>query len=388
MKKIYPFSFYFLFFAALAAMAPFLVLFYQQLGFSGAQIGLLTGITPLITLFSGPFWSGLADASRKHRLVMSMAIMVAVLTGIALPFLRTIAAVLVVISLFTFFTSPIIPLSDSATIASLGDEKNKYGRLRLGGTLGWAVSAPLIGFLVEQRGLSMSFWSYAFLMFLALLVCQKFSFPKHAAGTSLRQGLKQFARERKWLIFLGTAVLSGLGLVTINNYLFVYMKEIKASESIMGISLTLSTLAELPVLFFANKLLQRFGAVSLLRIAIFLTAVRMLIFVMFNSVPGILLGQLLNGLNFPLYWAAGVAFADEHAPAGMKSIAQGLFGAVTMGIGSAIGGLLGGLLLDAAGSRGMFLVTAILVLAGLVLLISADWLSSRRTGPAQPELLK
>ena len=49
-KKAYPFTFYFLYFAALACLAPFVVLFYQQLGFSGAQIGLLAGMAPLITL--------------------------------------------------------------------------------------------------------------------------------------------------------------------------------------------------------------------------------------------------------------------------------------------------------------------------------------------------
>ena len=35
MRKTYSFTFYFLYFAALACLAPFVVLFYQQLGFSG-----------------------------------------------------------------------------------------------------------------------------------------------------------------------------------------------------------------------------------------------------------------------------------------------------------------------------------------------------------------
>ena len=35
MKKIWPFSFYFLYFAAMASFLPFFVLFYQGLGFSG-----------------------------------------------------------------------------------------------------------------------------------------------------------------------------------------------------------------------------------------------------------------------------------------------------------------------------------------------------------------
>ena len=74
MKKIWPFSFYFLYFAALSSFMPFIVLFYQELQFNGTQIGLLTGIPPLITLVAAPFWTGVADASRRHRLIMSLGI--------------------------------------------------------------------------------------------------------------------------------------------------------------------------------------------------------------------------------------------------------------------------------------------------------------------------
>jgi hypothetical protein len=39
---------------------------------------------------------------------------------------------------------------------------------------------------------------------------------------------------------------------------------------------------------------------------------------------------------FPAMWLSGVAYADEHAPAGLKSTAQGLFGAVAFGFGAAV----------------------------------------------------
>src|SRR5687768_14520213 len=60
-------SFYFFYFAALGSLVPFLTLYYRERGLSGAQIGLLLGIQPLIALVSGPIWSGVADVTRQHK---------------------------------------------------------------------------------------------------------------------------------------------------------------------------------------------------------------------------------------------------------------------------------------------------------------------------------
>lgn len=68
---------------------------------------------------------------------------------------------------------------------------------------------------------------------------------------------------------------------------------------------------------------------------------------------------------FPAMWLAGVSYADENAPAGLKSSAQGLFGAMTFGVGAAVSGFIAGPLLESIGGRGMFLVFGIVILVGV-----------------------
>ena len=133
-------SFYFFYHAAVASLLPFLVIFYDQLGLSGSQIGFLVGIPPLMYLIGAPIWGGLADASQKHKSILVLAI-----TGtlVLVPFLLNISLFLIlipVIAAFAFFLAPIMPLVDNSVMDMLGELKIQYGKQRLWGAVGWGIA--------------------------------------------------------------------------------------------------------------------------------------------------------------------------------------------------------------------------------------------------------
>jgi PPP family 3-phenylpropionic acid transporter len=366
MKKIWPFSFYFLYFAALAALMPFFVLFYQRLGFSGAQIGLLTGIPPLITLVAAPFWTGVADAKRWHKLVMGVGITIAVLAVFLLPSFTSFAIIFTLIIVFNIFVSPVASLADSATMNMLGEEREMYGRIRLGGTIGWGLFAPIAGAIIQNYGLKLAFWSYSAIMLINLFVSQRFVHGSHEESSSRSSGIRVLLTNRRWINFLFIAFLGGLGTFAVNAYLFPYMAELGSNETTMGFALTISTLTEMPIFFFGDRLVKRFTNYGLLLLALVMVAIRSLLLSVVSTPFMVLALQAFGGMIFPAMWLAGVSYADENAPAGLKSSAQGLFGAMCFGVGSAVGGFIGGLLLESIGGRGMYLVFGIIVLMGLV----------------------
>ncbi len=368
MRKIWPFSFYFLYFAAMASLLPFLVIFYQSLGFNGTEIGLLTGIPPLITLFGAPLGTRLADSTHRHGLIMGSGLLVAVAVTILLPGVRSFILVFELIILFNIFMSPVASLSDSATITMLGAQRAMYGRIRMGGTLGWGIFALIAGALVENFGLQIAFRLFSVIMFINFLVSLKFHFGEKSGQTSDAGGMRSLLRRRRWIVFLSRAFLGGVGAFSVASYLYPYLAELGAGETTMGMAAMIATITELPVFFFGDRLVRRFSSHGLFMIALVLIGIRSLVYAVASEPFTVLIIQAVGGTLFPAMWLSGVSYADENAPAGLKSTAQGLFGAMAFGFGSAVSGFVGGLLLESIGGRGMFLAFGIIILGGLALI--------------------
>jgi MFS transporter, PPP family, 3-phenylpropionic acid transporter len=366
MKKAWPFLFYFLFYAAASGVFPYAALYYQSIGLSGAQIGLLLGLSPLITLVGAPFFTGIADATHRHKLVISLALVAIIAWALMVPLTRSFPPLLLLISFYALFASPISSLADSATMSMLGEERAKYGRIRLGGTIGWGVMAYFSSLLVERNGLVWIFWIFAVGMMFTLLVAQGLSFGQTQPQINFWRGLNKLLANPRWVVFLGLALVAGVGMASINSYQFVYMAELGASKSLMGLSITLSTLSELPALYFGNRLLKRFNAWGLLVLGTAVIAARLLLYAAFNVPVAILMIQVIHGLTYPIIWVAGVSYAHANAPEGLNATAQGIFGAAIFGLGSGLGSFLGGLLIDHFAGRGMYFILGIFVLLGLL----------------------
>ena len=366
-KALVPFGIYFLILAGVAANSPYRVLYYQSLDFTGAQIGLLTGIAPLITLFSVPLLTGFADRTQRHRFVMSMALIGVVAILIAYPLVVSFLPLFLLVILSTVFFSVLNPLLNSASMYMLGEKKELYGRIRLGGTLGFSLTAVVAGYFVESHGLKFAFWGGAGILLFALLLSQKL---EHGAEESKKttdwRNMLELLKKPHFQLFLLISLSGGISFATLNAYLFPYMKTLGAGESLMGIALTVGTLIEIPVLFFSDRFVKRFKAYHLLLFSLAMTGLRFLLLVVAPSSSFVLAVQLLNGFNYPLLTVAGVTYADEYAPEGFRATAQGLFIASYAGIGSAIGGFAGGLFFESLGAKGMYLAFCIFVSVVLV----------------------
>jgi PPP family 3-phenylpropionic acid transporter len=369
LRRVWLPAFYFLYYAAGASFSPFLVIYYKDLGLSGGQIGMLTALPPLLVLFGAPLWSGLADASRRYRLLFAAAILGAMAGVALLSSAPGFAWLIPAVAFYALMSAPIVPLIDHATLSILQGQKDQYGKIRMWGAVGWGMAAPLTGALVERLGMHWAFRDYAIFLFIGLLVSLNIPLTSGRAGDPFWRSLRQIAADRRWLGFLATTLGGGVCMAGINSYLFLYLQQLGASETQMGLALSVATLSELFIFFFSSYLLRLWSARGMMAVALSVFVFRALAY-SFTSNPWIVLGlQLLHGLSFSTLWVAGVSYADQLAPPGLGATAQGLFTAMFFGIGYALGGFWGGLIYQQVGLAWMFRFLASLALIGLGLFL-------------------
>lgn len=361
-----PKVFYFCYYAAMAAFAPYLTLYYRQLGIGEAQIGLLTGIPPLVGLLAAPLWGGFADATQRHHRLLQVAI-----TGLwGVVFLFTLtrnpAWLLPLVIAYACFSAPIMPLVDNSVLLLLGERREAYGRQRLWGAVGWGIAGTLLGALLDHVGLHWAFYGALFFLVGCWLAARRLAVQPVQIGQPFWRGVRFFVNSWPWLVFLITLFINGLASGVLNNFLFLYLDQLGASRSLMGISLLVATLSEVPIFFFGERLLQRLGARGLILLSLSATVLRMVAYAVMPAPLYVLPINLLHGFTFSAMWIAAVSYANRAAPLGMGATAQGLLSGISMGLAGAIGALVGGYLYEAVGPATTFGVAGGAVLIGLI----------------------
>jgi len=350
---------------------PYLAIYFASRGLSGLEIGMLTSLLPLVTMLGAPFWTEIADATGRHRTVLVAVITVVVAAAFGLSLASHIVPLALLTALLAFHLAPSMPLLDHAVLEALGDRAHAYGRQRVWGTLGWVAAAPAAGWLTSTYGLPWAFYLFLAIMPWVALVATRVPYVASTGTRRFGGGLSLVLRDARWIPFLVTGFAGGVGLALASYFLPLHLRDLGASLTLVGVAVAIPAMSEIPFMVLGGVLLAKVGSRRMLIAAVAMMALRLLLSGMVTDLVALALVQALHGPSFGVLWIAGVAYARELAPQGSRAVAQGLFLAVTGGLGGFAGSLLGGMTYDALGGAGTFLIAA--AFTALAALLLAVW---------------
>ena len=106
---------------------------------------------------------------------------------------------------------------------------------------------------------------------------------------------------------------------------------------------------EFPFLFFADKILKRFGHFRVLWAGIFLTGLRVFLMSTVNSELIMMALQFMHGFNYIIIYYCMFNYIHYRLPPVMKVKAQTVFWMVNLGLSFITGSVIGGFLVDGLG---------------------------------------
>lgn len=366
------------FWVACGSCAPFLSAYYKRIGLSFTQIGVLLVIGPIFAIFIQPLWAMLSDRTGKRKLLL---ILLALCTAGAylLYYLGTSFAVcLLAVLVVSLFSLALLPLCDALVI----DRANAYGfpfaRIRIGGTLGYAVMVFGAGMFLEKfDGAQFAVASVAYLLFAGAVML----LPQGSARKEAVPARKEAAPARKKAVparesifdtseiffVLALALIESLGLGFCGSFTGSYAVELGFGSSLIGVLSCISALSEVPILLFAGKLMDRFGEIPLLIFSGIMMSLRLCLTGM-GLVPAMISAQLLQSVTYMTTYICCTQYISKHVRAGKMSQGQSALAIVQSGLAAVASNLFGGMLVDAVGTRQAFFAVAagVLVVALLV----------------------
>lgn len=367
--------FYFVFFASLGPLVSFFNIYLESQGLTGAQIGWISSMAPLITLVSNPFWGSISDRWQIHRRVLMLCTILTGVVTVLLVSAQGFWALMALVLLLFFVRTPVPTLIDASVMDMMRRTGGSYGRQRVWGSIGFMLSAYIFGRLLAGEDLRLIFWLHAGLIgvgctLLALLL----PIERSTDRVNLLAGLKQMINQPGYLSFLLALLLAGAGLSGYVNFLSMQLRALGGSEEQIGLAWAINVVLEIPMMYMGARWFARYRYGRLILVG-FVGFIITFTGMALASTPVQLLWVLpLNGISYGIFWVAVVGYASEAAPPGLTATSQGLVGAVQGGIGWGIGALLAGYLWDSLGGSAVFATAALAVGAATLVF----WWGNRR----------
>lgn len=345
-------SFFFLHFAAMGVFLPYFPVWLETQGVTGFRMSLVLAILPLLSIVAPSGFGVLADAFGWRGGLLRVATFGAFVAMASLAFVRgalgwlDFEVILLAAMAFGFFRTPMQLIGDVVALEQPVD----YARVRMWGSVGFMIVAPVVGGFVPEGGPWLLPASMALL--LGATHASSWLLPKGAPlpAHPFTGGLRALVSEPHFRALLATAAFGHCAHVAYEVCLSLKLRDLGASGTWIGVAWTVATLFEVLLMAFSRHLFARFSAASLLLFSLVACVARWLFFWQVDDVWLLLLLQPAHAITFALRWVASVALVRRLGPEGALATAQGLFLACTA-LGSALGMLLWGTLYESVGSR-------------------------------------
>lgn len=354
---------YFISFCTLYAYTVTILLEY---GYTEVQCGYITMLQYVMMTIAGPVYGRMIDRglSPKKLFIILAAGGIIVTPLLPICFAKGFSLTMIsfgIISALDFCGATVIDTWINQM--TLRDETIDYGMIRSAGSIFYATTAIVSGYLIVPLGINFLFWLHMGSLAVAILLAVTFADPnklpllepdrfagEDAPDETFAQSIRTMMKNRPFVIFLICGTMYYFATRAVNGFMQVIINYIGGDASTYGVSVFLYCVGEFLLMRLASRLLRRGMKLPVL----FITAtaglgLRILLLGVLKTMTGVMLTQILLSVGFASYLRFNIDYVASLFPRQYAGRAILISVAVTQGLGSIIGNLAGGYLLASVG---------------------------------------
>ncbi len=371
----------------------YLPLFLMNLGFSPSELGFLYGIFNIFGIILPFLLTPLVTG--KNRFSTGLLFSGLVLTLIPMPLFHAGGFWLtgLFMALYAVFYRWLVPLSDALITSRLGSHQERYGIIRVAGSAGFVLMTLTMQKFCRAEEVTvtgMILWMTVPALLFTLSVAAFLVYCRLKSSLNPEQSENKHGPERKieedevnsnsrksffqllksfgfpFWVMMTVIFFEFFGMVPANNFLSMYVsQELKIDSA--GLLWAISSSCEIPFMFFSGYLIKRFGEKPLILICTVFVTVRNLLYAFIPTFTGAILGQVTHCLTYGLFFPAGIMFCTKAARSDSKKImvAMTVYNSLS-GLAAVAGASSGGVIIDYAGYKNLFLLFSLFPLCSVV----------------------
>jgi PPP family 3-phenylpropionic acid transporter len=364
-------SFFFLYFAYVGLVSPYASLFFLDRGFSVMEIAILMSMLQ-ITRIIGPFsWGWLSDYLSDRIGIIRFSACLAAVVFLSIFYLQSYTAFFIWMFVLHTILSSLMPLGESATVHALFKDNSfdqRYGRLRLWGSIGFIVMVLFAGEFFQRQGIEL----YPIVGALVLIALALVTFRLHEPKMERRKMVKGellvvlFNPDVRWFL------LSGFFMIFAHAALYVfyslYLSDLGYNKFQIGLFWALGVFAEVIFFYFQSKVLSRLDAEVVLQVAFGIGVIRFALIAFYPVTWVLVIAQLMHAGTFGAHHSAATKLLQRWFTGPLQARGQALMATISYGLGGTLGGLLAGWLWESTQPRNVFVMSALACgLAGMAI---------------------
>lgn len=355
--------YYFVFFV-MNGFSTFVPKYYGEIGLSDGMIGILTSVPTIVAMACSPLLAVLTDRVPKKRYMLSVLVALLALSCFLIAPCRTIGTLLLTVSLHVAVFNAVLPLANTISLEYTREIGKSHGRARLMGTVGYQVGALVAGAIMSKT------LNNLYPLMGAVLIGAfgiTFMMPDVRGHQHNRQKVplsKLFAdkhvRSMYLMLFFAT--------VSTQFYMAFFTKhlgDLGMSNQVVSWVTLLSVIAELPFLYFGDRIAKRMNVWNWIMLGLLINSIRWIGLAYSKSVLPILLFQVPSVCVLACYEYFPALYLNRKVPEELSGSAQNMLSLMMFGAGKVVGTLLGGQICEYTGIPTMFLINGVMGLAGV-----------------------